>query len=296
MTEINKIASKHLGQQNQYIDVYNPSLLVKIPRHFNRTEYGINDKNLPFVGYDVWNAYEVSVITAKGLPINFVLKMIVPAESECIVESKSFKLYLNSFNMTKLGSNTRECQEELSSTIKDDLTKLLDTNIQIYLHNKFTEPFSIQNTYSDIGTLIDLDQINFSEFNSDKSSLKIAQKSNETKKIKFSTNLLRSNCRVTNQPDWGDAYICLETNNVPCYKSIAKYIVGHRQLNHFHEEIAEMLFMHFLAAYEPKKLMVTCLYTRRGGIDINPIRSTHAELIPTQFISSNTLNQKTLRQ
>ncbi len=110
------------------------------------------------------------------------------------------------------------------------------------------------------------------------------------------SDLLRSNCRVTNQPDWGDVYIRMEGKNVADEASLAQYIVSHRQVSHFHEEICEMVFTHLMQAYQPEKLMVACLYTRRGGIDINPIRATHAELIPGWFRDSGKRMKKTLRQ
>ena len=113
---------------------------------------------------------------------------------------------------------------------------------------------------------------------------------------KIKSNLLRSNCRVTNQPDWGDVYIHMEGSAVPDLESIAKYIVSHRQVSHFHEEICEMVFVHLMEAYDPTELMVACLYTRRGGLDINPIRATSHDLIPGMFTSVNYRNRKTLRQ
>jgi 7-cyano-7-deazaguanine reductase len=115
---------------------------------------------------------------------------------------------------------------------------------------------------------------------------------------KVTSNLLRSNCRVTNQPDWGDVYIEIETDGTtaPDFASLAKYIVSHREVSHFHEEICEMMFTHLTEAYQPSRLMVACLYTRRGGLDINPIRATHRDMIPTMFTNVNYRNKKTLRQ
>ena len=116
--------------------------------------------------------------------------------------------------------------------------------------------------------------------------------------IKFQSNLLRSNCRVTNQPDWGDVFIHIKPKAgiVPDLESLARYIVSHRQVSHFHEEICEMVYMHLKEAYNPEELMVACLYTRRGGLDINPIRASHKELIPGFFTDINCRMAKTLRQ
>ena len=107
---------------------------------------------------------------------------------------------------------------------------------------------------------------------------------------------MRSNCRVTNQPDWGDIYICIDGDKTITPQSLAKYIVSHRQVSHFHEEICEMVFKHIYDAVKPKGLMVACLYTRRGGIDINPIRATHDTLFEKEFVLPEFINEKTLRQ
>ena len=110
------------------------------------------------------------------------------------------------------------------------------------------------------------------------------------------SNLLRSNCRVTNQPDWGDVFIYINGEELPTPESLAKYIVSHRTVSHFHEEICEMIFAHLTKRFKPEQLMVSCLYTRRGGIDINPIRATHTMLIPEFFTNPNYTIRKTLRQ
>jgi 7-cyano-7-deazaguanine reductase len=296
MSEINKIASKHLGQQNNYVSEYDPTLLVKIPRTLNRLDYGINDTSLPFSGYDVWNAYEVSALTLKGLPVNVVAKIVIPCQSECIIESKSLKLYLNSFNMTKLGSSSNECISELKNLIKADIESLLEANISIFLFE--SQDNTVQShflNFPKLNKLVNLDNIHFNHINSGKEILEVCATSSSIQSIAFQSNLLRSNCRVTNQPDWGDLFVLLKTNHIPDYTSIAKYIVSHRKINHFHEEVAEMFFMHFLEKFQPDALMIACLYTRRGGIDINPIRTTDPLLIPDDFISNN-LNAKTLRQ
>ena len=295
MIEINKIANKHLGKNTHYSNHYDPTLLVSIPRHYNRSQYNIDENNLPFIGYDVWNAYEVSAITKKGQPINAVMKLVIPANSADIIESKSLKLYLNSFNMTQLGQSAEKCTKQLAKIIESDLTKKLNATIKINLHRKASNSLSlIQEKYTDISKLIDLDIIDFTNTNT--MPMTIQEKSSNAKTIKFSTDLLRSNCRVTNQPDWGDIFIHIKTQNIPNLSSVMQYIVSHRKINHFHEEVAEMIFMDLFKTYSPDELMVICLYTRRGGIDINPVRSTHSHLIPLDFIDSTLLNHKTLRQ
>jgi 7-cyano-7-deazaguanine reductase len=300
--EVVKIAGKHLGQVGGagYSDTYDPSLLVEIPRYLNREAYGIKEDNLPFVGGDVWNAYEVSAITTKGLPVVGMLKIWYPADSKLHVESKSIKLYLNSFNMTQLGDTDHECIDLLKKRVAKDLSDLLQTKVEVQMFTSDHTPTYSFKGYAHLGALVDLNGLEFTSYHSDATQLQSepADSDLSTETLRIQSNLLRSNCRVTNQPDWGDVYISLtpKQGSIPNLESIAKYIVSHRQVSHFHEEICEMIYMHLKEAYDPKELMVACLYTRRGGLDINPIRASHKELIPGFFTDINNRMAKTLRQ
>ena len=295
--EVVDIASKHLGKVggDGYKDTYAPELLVKVPRYLNREGYGLTDKN--FVGVDTWNCYEVSAITTKGQPVAGMLKIVCPADSEYHVESKSIKLYLNSFNMTRIGDNAADCISALESTVKRDLDELLETNtiVSFYASEEEGKAISFEG-YQDLGELTNLDEIDFTAFKSDASQLEESTIYGDSKEMKLRSNLLRSNCRVTNQPDWGDVFIRIVGPNIPSAESLAKYIVSHRTVSHFHEEICEMVFKHLTDAYQPEQLMVACLYTRRGGLDINPVRATHQSLIPEFFSNTDYRIAKTLRQ
>lgn len=277
-----------------YSDQYNPELLVKIPRYLNREGYGLTGDE--FKGVDVWNAYEVSAITTKGQPVVGMLKIVCPANSEFHVESKSIKLYLNSFNMTRMGETARECIHQIERKVKEDLDALLDTFTTVTFFRSTEEGLvgSFQG-FTDVAQAANLDEVNFSAFKSDASQLEVTEVDGVTE-IKLTSNLLRSNCRVTNQPDWGDVYIHLKGTKIPTAESIAKYIVSHRTVSHFHEEICEMVYKHLTDAFAPEELMVACLYTRRGGLDINPIRASHSHLIPDFFTNSLYRIEKTLRQ
>jgi len=292
--EVKEIASKHLGKVggDGYSDQYNPELLVKIPRVLNREGYGLTGNE--FVGVDVWNAYEVSAITTKGQPVAGMLKIVCPSNSEFHVESKSIKLYLNSFNMTQIGDNAPDCISGIEARVKRDLDELLETNttVSFYASEWETEPLSFSEEFEDIAEIANLDELDFTAFKSDSSQLE------ETlgEELKVRSNLLRSNCRVTNQPDWGDVFIQIKGERIPTPESLAKYIVSHRTVSHFHEEICEMIYAHLTERFEPDSLMVACLYTRRGGIDINPIRATHSSLVPEFFTNPNYTIRKTLRQ
>ena len=292
-----EIAGKHLGKVggDGYSDQYNKDLLVKVPRYLNREGYGLTDKD--FVGVDTWNCYEVSAITTKGQPVAGMLKIVCPSDSSHHVESKSIKLYLNSLNMTKIGDNAVECILEIEARVKADLDTLLetDTTVSFYTGEDDGKALSFEG-YQDLADVADLDQIDFTAFQSDASQLEIEAVSEEPKEVKLRSNLLRSNCRVTNQPDWGDVFIRMKGKNIPAPASVAKYIVSHRTVSHFHEEICEMVFKHLMDAYQPDDLMVSCLYTRRGGLDINPIRATHSRFIPDFFTNTDYRIAKTLRQ
>ena len=295
--EVVDIASKHLGKVggDGYKDTYAPELLVKVPRYLNREGYGLTSDS--FVGVDTWNAYEVSAITTKGQPVAGMLKIVCPSDSEFHVESKSIKLYLNSFNMTRIGETTADCILGIEARVKRDLDELLETNTTVSFYGDKEDAKALTfSDYEDISNIVDLDQIDFTAFQSDASQLTVEDTSEEAKWIKLKSGLLRSNCRVTNQPDWGDVFIKMKSNKLPAADSLAKYIVSHRTVSHFHEEICEMVFKHLTDAYKPEQLMVACLYTRRGGIDINPIRASHSGLVPDFFTDINYRIEKTLRQ
>ncbi|MGQ4005282.1 NADPH-dependent 7-cyano-7-deazaguanine reductase QueF [Francisellaceae bacterium CB300] len=280
MQNIDKIASKFLGKDslNNQMATYkapeqiDSSLLVAIPRIYNRETHNIDAKL--FNGFDTWNCYELSTLNAKGRPFSGIMKIFFPADSTNIVESKSLKLYLNSFNLCRLKSvSNDDLKVELETIITQDLQKYIDDNrikLKIYDSNSsnlIQEP--IEHTeFENIDNLdIDIDE------NQDESSHSI-NISDQTGTLKIHSTLLRSNCRVTNQPDWGDVYIHIKANKLPSKESLLQYIVSMRKEQHFHEEICENIYNDLYLQFNPTELLVQCLYTRRGGIDINPIRYT----------------------
>ena len=198
--------------------------------------------------------------------------------------------------MTRIGDTAMECISGIEARVKRDLDELLSTNTTVTFFSNKEEGVELTfDGYSDIAELADLDSIDFTAFQSDATQLDV-EEYGEPSEIKWSSNLLRSNCRVTNQPDWGDVYIRMTGTDLPTPESIAKYIVSHRTVSHFHEEICEMVYKHLTDAFKPDQLMVACLYTRRGGLDINPIRASHSSLIPEFFTGSEYRISKTLRQ
>lgn len=198
--------------------------------------------------------------------------------------------------MTRMGDTARECIKLIEREVKEDLDNLLETSTTVTFYKSNRD--GIVNSFDGFTNVADqanLDLVDFSAFKSDASQLEVVEVPESTV-VKLTSNLLRSNCRVTNQPDWGDVFIQLKGTKIPTAESIAKYIVSHRTVSHFHEEICEMIFKHLTDAFNPEELMVACLYTRRGGLDINPIRATHSHLIPDFFINPLYRIEKTLRQ
>ena len=300
----NSRISKHLGQISEYKDQYDPGLLVKEPRSNNRKHLDIKDDDLPFVGYDMWNAYEVSALTNKGLPVAGVAKIVYPCDSKYIVESKSIKLYFNSFNMYKCGKDATQVSEFITKRASNDLSSLLETDVQVYVEpagSKEQAPVVFGDGYITLEDHIDaeqLQQITFTQYSEDPALLEIDELSDQVEAYeqRFHSALLKSNCRVTSQPDWGDIYISIKSQLPVNEESLLKYIVSFRDECHFHEEICETVFKRLKDIYTPLELCVTCLYARRGGIDINPVRASDESLISNILIDPTQLHAKTLKQ
>ena len=298
----NKNISKHLGQSSQYKAEYDASLLVREPRSSNRKHLGIKEKSLPFIGCDVWNGYEVSALTNNGVPVCGVAKVVYPSDSKYIVESKSMKLYWNTFNMTKMGDTFDKVIKNLEETASKDLSKYLQTDVRVTVFST-SDTFSNDNPYSDKNykRLESTDEIDaesyYVDVYSETASLLETKHLNSTNRpYKVMSSLLKSNCRVTSQPDWGDVFISLDGTKHPSDKELLKYIISFRDECHFHEEICETIFTRLNNTFEPRSLMVACLYVRRGGWDINPIRTTHEYYIDEFFWDHKVPWIKTLRQ
>ncbi len=268
----NKIASIHLGKKSLGCNRYNPSLLVAVPRFENRKQYNIDNNNLPFDGWDIWHAYEFSVLCENGFPVTRVLKLRYKADSEFIVESKSLKLYLNSFNMTKFGTTVDECLALCKSFIEKDLSEALKTSVEVsFLTNKVKKEEIFYN-YIDLSSLINVSDLNITEFKESAELLNVYDMDSETKNFIYFDSL-RSNCRVTHQPDFGDVFIYYNSSKHIEEASLVKYLVSFRSEYHFHEECCEMIFKRLYDLLnDDDEIMVCALYTRRGGIDISPVR------------------------
>ena len=294
--------SRHLGKTSNYASQYDQALLVKEPRQSNREHLNLKDDKLPFTGYDVWNAWEVSCLTEKGCPVTAIAKIVYPCDNKYIVESKSLKLYLNSFNMTQFGTSQAEAYELMSDIIERDLSALLGTDVKVYLYRPYdlrgqTNSMFRQEHYDtlEVDTSL-MNEIQFDEYNENPALLRTRVINGYLVAQHYHSSLLKSNCRVTHQPDWGDVFIYIKCNQQLCRASLAKYIVSFRDENHFHEEICETIYKRLWDLFHPTELAVTCLYVRRGGIDINPTRVSDIGLLNLDLIDPDTPFAKTSRQ
>ncbi len=290
------LAATHLGKKSAGSEKYDKSLLVAVPRIENRTAYGIEESNLPFVGYDVWDAYEVSFMTTNNVPCMYVLKIKYPCNSPYIVESKSLKLYLNSFNMTPLKDTIEESTQYFLDTVKKDLEELLKTTVELHLHTEYSKSkCKMFKGYTNLKKLVNMNELHCEKFNEAPELLSF-DSSNANKELKITFDSMRSNCRVTHQPDFADAFIRIKCKDGVDLTNLTKYLISFRKEWHFHEECVEMIYKRLLDKYNPEILMVGALYTRRGGIDICPMRALNSDLLDKELISINKYTKKTIKQ
>lgn len=268
--ETDKIASTHLGKKSEGSTSYDPSLLVAIPRIENRRQYNIDNNNLPFEGWDVWHAYEFSAMSENGIPVTRLLKLKYNCNSEFLVESKSLKLYLNSFNMSRFGSTTQECLNICKETIEKDLSKVLQTPVEANFLDNNTLRTEIFNDFKNIMQYVDENTLKVENFKEAPELLETEH--SQMREYYLTFDSLRSNCRVTHQPDFGDIFIYYKSQKHIKEDSLVKYLCSFRSEYHFHEECCEMIYKRLYDLLEDSELFVCALYTRRGGIDICPVR------------------------
>ena len=255
-----------LGKATEYLEIYTPSLLQAVPRNMNRVELNLTDK-LPFFGADRWNGYELSWLNPKGKPQVAIMRCEVPASSPNLVESKSFKLYLNSFNQSHFDSI-----EAVAEALTTDLSQCAGEKVNVKLF-KPAEFSHMQISDLDGVSIDDLD-IEVKNYQLDTTTLTASgQQVEET----LTSDLLKSNCLITNQPDWGSVLIRYQGKKIN-QEGLLRYIISFRQHNEFHEQCVERIFCDIMANCKPNKLSVYARYTRRGGLDINPFRSNFEQI------------------
>lgn len=267
-----------LGKTSAYQTQYAPDLLFPIPRQGKRDELQLQG-TLPFFGVDIWNAYEISWLNMRGKPQVAIATIVAPADTPNIIESKSFKLYLNSFNQTRLAN-----EEALLALLREDLSGGFGAPVQVTL--TLPEQFETLKMGELDGLLLDRLDIEVDQY-SPMPSLLSASHDEAPVEEKLVSHLLKSNCLVTGQPDWASVQIHYIGPQID-QEGLLRYLIGFREHNEFHEQCVERIFVDIMRSCKPQKLAVYARYTRRGGLDINPWR--------TNFTSGRPPNLRNARQ
>ncbi|WP_117002043.1 MULTISPECIES: NADPH-dependent 7-cyano-7-deazaguanine reductase QueF [Cysteiniphilum] len=251
-----------LGKKSEYKTQYDASLLFPIPRSIKRDELGI--KGVPeFKGVDIWTGFEVSWLNMKGKPQVRIAVFEIDALSQCLIESKSFKLYLNSFNNTHFASD-----DEVTKIMQHDLSQAANGVVSVTLYALKDYPCHVTNQF--VAESIDELDIEINEYMTNPQFLSADQTSKVHERL--SSDLLKSNCLVTFQPDWGSVLIEYQGGKIN-REGLLKYLVSFRDHNEFHEQCVERIYTDIMLYCQPEKLCVYARYTRRGGLDINPMRA-----------------------
>ena len=276
---MNTPEQSQLGKSSSYVDQYDAALLFPIARRPKRDEIGLTG-TLPFFGADLWTAYELSWLNPRGKPQLALARITVPAESTHIVESKSVKLYLNSFNNSVFADASAvqtRLREDLSAAVWQGGAVMSSIGVQLVLPQDF-----------DKEPVHELDGLNLDRLDLECSHYQpapelLTAQSNEAPVTETLTSqLLKSNCLVTGQPDWGSVRISYTGPQID-QAGLLQYIVSFRNHNEFHEQCVERIFMDIWRACKPSKLEVYARYTRRGGVDINPWRTSHPMAAPVNI-------------
>ena len=276
-----------LGKAAPYIGQYDASLLFPIARAAKRAEIGIVGV-APFFGADMWTAFELSWLGARGKPQVALAHFTVPCESPNIIESKSFKLYLNSFNNTRFAD-----VDELKIRLRTDLSEALwrdaspepsgsgpapaSMGVKILL----PEHFDRESVHEQGGLSLDRLDVECTRYTPAPDLLRVLADEVPVTEV-LTSNLLKSNCLVTGQPDWGSVQISYTGAPID-QEGLLQYLVSFRNHNEFHEQCVERIFMDIWTRCKPLKLTVYARYTRRGGLDINPFRTSYPQALPSNI-------------
>lgn len=251
-----------LGQESSYPELYDASLLYPIVRAANRTPLGIDEDALPFIGADEWHAFEMSWLNPRGKPMVAVARFTLPADSSHLIESKSWKLYLNSFNQTRFAS-----REDVVECLTQDLSKVAGATVTVELLDVDSDALMPRPLPGEC-----LDELNI-EVDAYTPSTTHLSVGDEWVEETLYSHLLKSNCPVTGQPDWGSVLIRYKGRKVE-REGLLRYVIGYRQHQDFHEHCVEHIFMDLMRIAAPEELLVLARYVRRGGLDISPWRAT----------------------
>jgi 7-cyano-7-deazaguanine reductase len=277
---MNTPEQSQLGKASAYIDQYDASLLFPIPRAGKRAEIGIMGA-APFFGADMWTAFELSWLNLRGKPQVALAHFTVPCESVNIVESKSFKLYLNSFNNTKF-ADASAVRDRLRADITEAVWRnaeaagVMPSSIGVTLLGP--DLFDREPVHELDGLSLDRLDIECTQYTPAPELLTATRNEAPVSEVLVS-NLLKSNCLVTGQPDWGSVQISYTGDQIE-QGGLLQYLVSFRNHNEFHEQCVERIFMDIWTRCKPMRLAVVARYTRRGGLDINPFRTSHPQALP----------------
>ncbi|WP_286237460.1 NADPH-dependent 7-cyano-7-deazaguanine reductase QueF [Neptuniibacter halophilus] len=266
------ITQSPLGQETAYVNTYDPSQLYPIARDINWKQQGVERSELPFSGVDIWNAYELSWLNMRGKPEVRLAEFRLYADSENIIESKSFKLYLNSFNLSRF-----ESEAEVRARLLEDLGKAAGGRVDVRIYHPDQAPEFGQFT----GFCIDNQDVEIEHYSPAPELLTTGE--DKVEEVLYS-HLLKSNCPVTGQPDWATLGICYSGIEIE-REGLLKYIISYREHGDFHEQCVEKIFMDIWQRCQPESLSVYARYVRRGGLDINPFRSSDSEDIDNLRLS-----------
>lgn len=259
--------SSPLGKATEYVASYSPELLFPISRVDKWTELGLTADSLPYRGFDVWNCYELSWLNAKGKPCVAVAEFVVPAASPNIIESKSFKLYLNSLNQSRFDSSAA-----LEAVLARDLSAAAGASVEVRV--RALQAIEAEGVIGLPGLCIDDLDVALEHYDHPRPDVLEAHAQAEAVETSLHSHLLRSNCPVTGQPDWGSLVVEYRSNRLLRPESLLAYVVSFRQHADFHEQCVERMFLDLQRLLSPERLTVYARYVRRGGLDINPYRST----------------------
>ncbi|WP_287741944.1 NADPH-dependent 7-cyano-7-deazaguanine reductase QueF [Diaphorobacter sp.] len=265
-----------LGKASAYADQYDASLLFPIPRADKRAEIGI-DGNAPFFGADLWTAFELSWLNLRGKPQVAIAHITVPCETPHIVESKSFKLYLNSFNNTRFASEA-EVRARIRADVSEAVWRGAEHPGTVGVTLLLPEAFDREPIHELDGLLLDRLDVECTRYQP-APELLAAHDDEAPVTETLVSHLLKSNCLVTGQPDWGSVQITYSGAQID-QAGLLQYLVSFRNHNEFHEQCVERIFMDIWTRCRPIKLAVYARYTRRGGLDINPLRTSHPQQLP----------------
>ena len=276
MTASNTPEGSLLGKPAAYADQYDASLLFPIPRAAKREEIGLTGQ-LPFFGADMWTAFELSWLTPRGKPQVAIVHFTIPCETPNIVESKSFKLYLNSFNNTRFDS-ADAVRDRLRTDISEAVWRGAAAVSPVGVRLLLPELFDREPVHELDGLSLDRLDIECTHYQPAPELLTAAFGEQPVTEV-LTSNLLKSNCLVTGQPDWGSVRIAYSGPQID-QGALLRYLVSFRNHNAFHEQCVERIFADIQARCRPTQLSVYARYTRRGGLDINPYRTSHPQALP----------------